>query len=66
MSKFLCEIRREIEVRLGGARQERETLSKAAERIAELDALISEAEGELASLNTRIPVAVGKEPARAE
>lgn len=55
MSKFLEEMRAEARVRVQQYRKERDQLSNAAARIAELDALILEAEEEFGSLDKRIP-----------
>lgn len=47
MSKFLKEIKREIEIRLETYKRELKTLEEAEDRIAELKQMISEAEAEL-------------------
>ncbi len=55
MSKFLADIRREVEIRVDGYKREKESLAKAAERVVELDELIAEAETELTSISARLP-----------
>lgn len=59
MSKFLDEMATEAEIRLRGYQAERDILSKAAVRIAELDALIVEAQSEATSMRARAPKALG-------
>lgn len=53
MSDFLKEMRSEARVRMEQYKQERAELEKAAERIAQLDALIAEAEAEFGDLCSR-------------
>lgn len=55
MSKFLCEMKREAEVRVDQYERERAELLKASDRISELDGLIAEAKAEIASLCDRLP-----------
>lgn len=55
MSKFLADMAQEAKVRVASYKAERETLTKAAARIEELDALIAEAEGEVVALKSRLP-----------
>jgi hypothetical protein len=55
VSKFLEEMATEAEIRVRTYKAERDSLTKAAARIAELDALIEEAEGEVVSFKSRLP-----------
>lgn len=54
MSHFKREMRQEARVRVEQYRRERDLLLKAPERIAELEALILEAEEEYGSLDKRV------------
>lgn len=55
MSKFLNDIKHEVEVRIRAYTNEKEQLAKAAARVLELDGMIAEAKEELASIEARLP-----------
>lgn len=59
---FHSEIADEMAVRVRTWRRERDTLAKAAQRIAELDALIAEGEAELNAFFAKNEARIGKKP----